>query len=186
MQEYQQSSERRDLNAEPYQTSHAQPSSFQEATLKPASCGNGVKAPVRNIEGGFRGGKGRYADYGNNKSLSVFDKYHRRYNNANKIRSGMFFNVERPTEEEHHRTLKCSTAPVPKQLVQPGILSFSSYLDKYGYYIDEMTQYMLDSLPSQAIGGGTITWNPEVLRDAVAKLCYDTSWNKHRRFTLLP
>lgn len=145
--------------------------SFQEATLMPMRPNTAANAQLLRRIDDARAHSSRRG-YNNNKSTSVFDRYRRRYNNTNKVV------VEEKPEDQQ-------TAPVPRHPVQPGVLSFRQYLQKYGYHIDEITQYVLDGLPIQAIGGGTITWNPETLRDAVARLCYETSWNKHRGFTLL-
>ena len=72
--------------------------------------------------------------------------------------------------------------PVPRAR-QPSHLSYSQYVNRYGFYIDEITQYVLNGLPSQTSSGQEIAWNAYELRDALTRLCFDTSVNKHRRYS---
>lgn len=74
----------------------------------------------------------------------------------------------------------------PCNLKRERYLSFDKYVERYGYHIDEIVQYVLDGLPKHAIGGQDIHWDPDILWDGMSRMCYEKSWNKHRGFTLLP
>jgi len=72
--------------------------------------------------------------------------------------------------------------------------TFHQWLDRYGYFVDEMTFFVLEKLnarcttataASASTASGTKTavvhWSPAKVRDVLARLCYATSSNAYRR-----
>lgn len=72
-----------------------------------------------------------------------------------------------------------------------GRWTFAQWLDRYGYYVDEMTHAVLERLNARcttATATATprrkevvVHWSPYEVRDALARLCYATSSNAYRR-----
>jgi len=70
-----------------------------------------------------------------------------------------------------------------------GRWTYAQWLDRYGYYVDEMTFALLERLSTRCAsttthnGGRTavVHWSPREVRDRIARLCYATSSNAYRR-----
>lgn len=70
----------------------------------------------------------------------------------------------------------------PRLAPAPHLFTFRKWCEVYGYFVDEMTRFVMDHLPDLAQGGIPIVWDPVALWDALARLCYRTSINRFRRF----
>lgn len=86
-------------------------------------------------------------------------------------------------EAEATPSLPCPRYPPPLPLLRsPAVLSFKEWKQRYGYFVDEIVQFTLERLPAVALGGHEILWDPCIVRDNLARLSYQTSVNRYRRF----
>ena len=62
------------------------------------------------------------------------------------------------------------------------VYCYSDWVERYGYYVDEMVYHVLNRLPHHVNGGHVVVWHPGALWQCLAKLCYDTSVNRFKKF----